>query len=80
MCQKWPNQNIRNDGVVCQNPADRLSGPPIVVVQNPTQPFMALNSGVHADHTVRLLDQPVVEPLMVPLNVILLRVFLHSMA
>jgi hypothetical protein len=66
--------------VWCENPADRLSGPPIVVVQNPTQTFMALNSGVHADHTVRLLDQPIVEPLMIPLNVIMLRVFLHSMA
>ena len=40
---------------------------------------MALNIGIHVDHAVPLLDQPITETLMIPLNVIMLRVFLHSM-
>ena len=61
----------------CQNSADRLRGPPFVVVEDSAQPFMALNSGIHIDHAVLFLDQPIVESLMIPLGVIVLRVFLH---
>ncbi len=66
--------------VWCQYSADRLSGPPFVVVEDPTQPFMADDRRIHVDHAWQFLDQPVVEPLMIPLNVIMLRVFLHSVA
>ena len=45
---------------MCENSADRLSGPPFVVVEDPAQPFMALNTRIHVDHTVRLLDQPTI--------------------
>ena len=31
------------DPVVCQNSADRLSSPPIVVIQNASQPFAAID-------------------------------------
>ena len=66
--------------VLCQNSADRLSGPPFIVVEDPTQPFMADDRRIHVDHAMRLLDQPVPEPLMISLDVVMLRVFLHSMA
>jgi hypothetical protein len=59
--------------VVCQNSADRLSGPPFVVVKDPTPPFMADDGGIHVDHALPLLDQPTVEPLMIPLDVLLQR-------
>jgi hypothetical protein len=69
-----------DDPVWCENSADRLSGgPPFVVVEAP-QPFMMVDSRIHVDHTARLLDQRIVEPLMVPLDVIVLRAFLHSVA
>jgi len=35
---------------------------------------MALNSGIRVDHTAPFLDQPIVEPLMIPLDVVMLRV------
>lgn len=41
---------------------------------------MAHNSRIHVAHTVRLLDQPIVEPLLIPLDVVMLRVLLHSAA
>jgi hypothetical protein len=66
--------------VWCQNSADRLSGPPFVVVEDPTQPFMADDGGIHVDHARRFLDQLIIEPLMIPLSVIMLRVLLHSVA
>jgi len=66
--------------VVCQNSADRLSGPPFVVVEEPAQPFVADDGGIHVDHARWFLDQPIVEPLMIPLDVVMLRVFLYSMA
>ncbi len=70
-----------HDPVVCQNSADRLGGPPFVVIENSAQqPFTPLNWGIHVDHCVPFLDQPIVEPLMIPLNVIVLHVFLNSVA
>ena len=69
-----------DDRVVCQNSADRLSGPPFVVVEHPTQPFMADDGGTHVDDALPLLDQPVVESLMISLEVVMLRVFLHGVA
>ena len=65
--------------VVCENSDDRLSGPPFVVVEDSAQPFTALNCGIHVDHTVWHLDQPIAESLVISLEVIMLRVFLHSM-
>ena len=41
---------------------------------------MALNTRIHVDHTVRLLDQPFVESLMVSLDVVMLRVLLYRVA
>jgi len=41
---------------------------------------MADDRAIHLDHALRLLDQPIAEPLMIPLNVIMLRVFLHRVA
>lgn len=35
---------------------------------------MALNIGIHVKHTVRPIDEPVVGPLMIPLDVVILRV------
>ena len=66
--------------VVCQNSAERLSGPPFVIVENPAQPFMANDGGIHVDHARQFLDQPIVEPLMISLDVIVLRVFLYCEA
>jgi len=71
---------IRNHPVLCKNSADRLSRPPLVVVEYPAQAFMAHNGRIHLDYTLRLLDQPIVEPLMIPLNVIMLHEFLHGAA
>ena len=66
--------------VVCQYSVDRLSQPPLVVVEYSAQSFMTLNNQTHVDHTLSRLDQPILEPLMIPLDVIMLRVFLHSVA
>jgi len=57
-------------GVVCRNYNDRLRGPPFVAVEDPAQPLMALNIRIHVDRTARPLDQPIVESLMIPLEVI----------
>lgn len=70
----------RDHPVWCQKSTDRLGGPLFIVVEDSAQPFSALNSGTHVGHTVRLLDQPIVEPLVVPLNVIVGRIFLHCVA
>ncbi len=40
--------------VVCRNSADRLSGPPFVVVEDPAQPFMAHDGGIHIDDALLL--------------------------
>ena len=61
--------------VLCKNSVDRLSGPPFIVVEDPAQPFMTHNGGIHVDDNLRRLDQPIVESLMISLDVIVLRVF-----
>jgi hypothetical protein len=66
--------------VLCKNSDDRLGGPPFVVVEDPAQPFMADDRRIHVDHAWQFLDQPVVEPLMIPLDVVMLRGFLHRAA
>jgi len=68
------------DRVVCENSADRLSGPPFIVVENSAHPFMTHNGGIHVDHAVPFLDQLIVEPLVISLSVVVLCVFLHSVA
>ncbi len=40
---------------------------------------MADDGEIHIGHARRFLDQPIVESLMIPLDVVMLRVFLHSM-
>jgi len=66
--------------VVCENSADRLCGPLFVGVEHTTQPFVTHNGGIHVDHAEPLLNQPIVESLMVSFEVIMLCVFLHSVA
>jgi hypothetical protein len=41
---------------------------------------MADDRRIHVDHTCQFPDQPVVEPLRIPLDVVMLRVFLHRAA
>ena len=41
---------------------------------------MTHDGGIHVDHAMPFLDQPVVESLMIPLDVVMLGVFPHSMA
>ncbi len=65
---------------MCQNPADRLSGSPLVVVEDSAQPFAPLNGGIHIDCVVPLLDQSIVDSLMIPIDVRVLRVLLHHVA
>lgn len=67
------------DPVLCENSADRLSGPPIVAVQNPSQPFTALDITVHAAGAALVINQLIVEPLMIALNVVVLGKFLHGL-
>ena len=43
--------------VLCKNSADRLSGPPIVVVEDSTQPFMTHNGVIHVTRALPFLDQ-----------------------
>jgi hypothetical protein len=55
-------------------------GPPIVVVQDATEPFSALNRSIHSGAAGQLLDQLVVETLVIALQVVVLRVFLDGLA
>lgn len=41
---------------------------------------MANDGGIHIDHAGWFLDQPIVESLMIALDVVVLRVFLYSVA
>ena len=61
--------------VVCENSADRLRSRPVVIVQNPTQPLMALDIAVHVGRAALVIDQLVIEPLVIALNVVVLCVF-----
>ena len=65
---------------MCQNSAERLRSPPVVIVEHPAQPFMAHNGGMHLDRAVPFLDQLIVEPLVIALGVVVRRVLLHSVA
>jgi hypothetical protein len=51
-----------------------------VIVEDSAQPFMADDGGSHVDPARRFLDQPIVDPLMIALDVIVLRVLLYSVA
>jgi hypothetical protein len=73
-------QGGRLDPVRCQNSADRLGRPPFVVVEDATQPFMTHEGGIHVDRAMPFLDQPAVESLMIALEVVVVGVFLHSVA
>jgi hypothetical protein len=66
--------------VVCQNSVDCLCGPAVVVVQHPTKPFAALDTTNHGVRASPIVDQLVIDSLMVALDVVVLRVFLHSVA
>ncbi len=55
-------------------------GPPVIVVQNTTEPLPTLNRGIHPGAVDQLLDQLIVEPLVIAFNVIVLRVLLHGLA
>ena len=39
---------------------------------------MASNGAIHVDHAVAFLDPPIIEPLMITLEVAMLRVLFHS--
>jgi hypothetical protein len=41
---------------------------------------MADDGGICVNHGLPLLDQPIAEPLMIPLDVVMLRVFLYRVA
>jgi hypothetical protein len=41
---------------------------------------MALDSGIHVDQAVPLLDQPILESLVIPLDVVMRCIFLHRVA
>jgi hypothetical protein len=66
--------------VVCQNSVDRPSSPPAVIIEYPTQSSATLNRRIDVDYFATIVDQSIVEPLMVPLDVVMRRVFLHGVA
>ena len=66
--------------VRCQNSAEHLRGPLVVVVQNPAESFPALDASSHVDSASLIVDQLVADPLMIPLDVVVLHVFTHSVA
>ena len=53
-------------------------GPPIVVFEDTSQPFLTLGDTVHIGSVARLLNQFVAPPLVIALEVIVLRVFFHG--
>ncbi len=64
--------------VMCQNSADPLRGPPVVVVQDSTQPFSSSDIATRVGRATSILDQLVLEPLMIALDVVVLGVCLHG--
>ena len=52
--------------------------PPIVVFEDTSQPFLTLGDTVHIGSVARLLNQFVAPPLVIALEVIVLRVFFHG--
>ncbi len=55
-------------------------GPPVIVVQNTTEPLPTLNRSIHPGAVDQPLDQLIVEPLVIALHVVMLRVLLHGLA
>jgi hypothetical protein len=60
------------------NSADLLSGPPVVVIQHPAEPFSALDASSHVDFASLIVDQPIVDSLVIPLDVVVLHVLSHG--
>ena len=52
--------------------------PPIVLFEDTSQPFLTLDDTVHIGSVARLLNQLVAPPLVIALEVIVLRVFFHG--
>ncbi len=51
-----------------------------MVVEDSARPFIPDDGGIRVDHAMGFLDQPIVEPLMIPFGVGVLCVFLHRVA
>jgi hypothetical protein len=62
------------DPAVYRYSAERLRGPPAVIVENATEPCVVLNRGIHVDPVTATVDQSIIESLMISLNVVVLRV------
>jgi len=62
--------NRAPDPVVCQNSAERLRGPLVVVVRHPAEPFATLDASSHVDSASLIVDQLDADPLMIPLDVV----------
>ena len=62
---------------MCQNSAEHLGGSPIVV-EDPSEPFPALDVASHGGHASLIVDQLVVDSLVIALYVVVLRVLLHG--
>jgi len=52
--------------VRCQNSAERLRGPSVVVVQHPAEPFAALDATNNGGRASPIVDQPIVDSLVIP--------------
>ena len=52
----------------------------MIVFEDTTEPLSTVNRIAHIDRTARILDQLVVEPLVIALKMVVLRVFLHGLA
>ena len=52
--------------------------PPVVVLKEAPQPFSTADGTIHVGPVARLLDELVVEPLVVALKVVVIRVFPHG--
>jgi hypothetical protein len=52
----------------------------MIVFEDTTEPFSAVNRAALIDRTARFLDQLVVEPLVIALQVVVLRIFLDGLA
>ena len=50
----------------------------MVVIQDATEPLSTVDGTINAGPVDRLLDQFIVEPLVIALQMVVLRVFLHG--
>ena len=66
-------------GVRCQNSAEHLSSSPIVV-EKASEPFTTLDVSALVRPAALFVDQFVADPLMIPLDVVVLHVFSHGVA